>query len=307
VLRSLRLMAFAAALVAVVAASPASAQTPTPAPEISPTPTKKTVAPPIQEERKKQQAKALTLKDLKNPSPEQLAELVIAVYGNSYGRAILNQVRRNGVENGRVTRTNQQGQPEESSYEQRFVHGENFAKDKFRLDQKLPSMEYALVYNEGKIWGVINGTPFTPREDATSEFLAQAYHGIDALLRYKENGSTVAYGGRDKQKNIDLWILDLADKDGKHKTRYYVSANNDPRLVARVLWLEYEEPTPAGGDPVKYRRTFHDYRYAQSTLVPFRSVLYADGKQVEETRVSSVSYGIKMDDTYFQNPQAASN
>jgi hypothetical protein len=306
VLRSLRLLAFASALVAATASSPASAQTPTPTPEKSPTP-QKTVAPPIQEEKKKQQAKALTLKDFKNPTGEQLAELVVAVYGNSYGRAILNQVRRNGVESGRVSRTNQQGQPEEISYEQRFVHGESFAKDKLRLDQKLPSMEYALVYNEGKVWGVINGTPFTPREDAASDFLAQAYHGIDALLRYRENGSTVAYGGRDKQKNIDLWILDLTDKDGKHKTRYYLSANSDPRLVARVLWLEYEEPNPAGGDPVKYRRTFHDYRYAQSTLVPFRSVLYADGKQIEENRISNVTYGIKMDETYFQNPQAASN
>ncbi|MFL6227211.1 MAG: hypothetical protein ACJ741_00365 [Pyrinomonadaceae bacterium] len=308
-MRSLRLMAFAFVLAAAAGLlSPASAQTPSPTPDVTATPQKKVVAPPIQEEKDKdKRAKATSLKDLKNPSPEQLSELIVAVYGNSYGRSILNQVRRNGVENGRVTRINQQGQTEESSYEQRFIHGESFAKDKLRLDQKLPSMEYALVYNEGKIWGIINGTPFTPREDATSGFLAQAYHGIDALLRYKENGSTVAYGGRDKQKNIDLWILDLADKDAKHKTRYYVSANPDPRLVARVLWLEYEEPNPAGGDPIKYRRTFHDYRYAQSTLVPFRSVLYADGKQIEETRVSSVSYGIKMDDSYFQNPQAASN
>jgi hypothetical protein len=304
-------LALASAIFAAAGLSPASAQTPTPTPtpEVSPSPQKiKTVAPPIQEEKNKEKrAKIIPLKDLKNPGAEQLAELVIAVYGNSFGRAILNQVRRNGVESGRLTRTNQQGQPEEISYEQRFVHGESFAKDKLRLDQKLPSMEYALVYNEGKIWGVINGTPFTPREDATSDFLAQAYHGIDALLRYKENGSTVAYGGRDKQKNIDLWILDLTDKDGKHKTRYYVSANTDPRLVARVLWLEYEEPNPAGGEPIKYRRTFHDYRIAQSTLVPFRSVLYADGKQVEETHILTVTYGIKMDDSYFQNPQSASN
>jgi hypothetical protein len=300
-------LAFAAALVAAAGVSPCLAQTPTPAPELSPTPPKKAVAPPIQEEKNKEKQAKLTLKDLKNPSAEQLAELVVAVYGNSYGRAVLNQVRRNGVESGHVTRTNQEGQPEDISYEHRFVHGESFAKDKIRLDQKMPAMEYALVYNEGKIWGVINGTPFTPREDATKDFLSQAYHGIDALLRYKENGSTIAYGGRDKQKNIDLWLLDLTDKDGKHKTRYYISANTDPRLIARVLWLEYEEPNPAGGEPIKYRRTFHDYRIAQSTLVAYRTVLYADGKQVEESRISNVTFGIKMDDSYFQNPQQASN
>jgi hypothetical protein len=309
VLRPLRHLTLVAALVVAACVAPCFAQTP--APQTSPTPAptvkpQKTVPPPVQEEKKKQQAKALTVKDLKNPSAETIAEIVVAVYGGNYGRAILNQVRRNGVENGRITRTNKDGQPEEVTYEQRFVHGESFLKDKIRLDQKTPSMEYALVYNAGQIWGIINGTPFTPREDATTDFLAQAYHGIDALLRYKENGSTISYGGHDKQKNIDLWTLDLTDKD-KHKTRFYISANPDVRLMGRVLWLDYEQPNPAGGDPIKYRRTFSEYRFAQNTLVPFHSVLYADDKQIEETRILTVTYGIKMDDTYFQNPQAASN
>ena len=310
-LRPSRLSAFAAALFAAACLAPCLAQTPTPAPSPSPqaSPEKKAkeVAPPIEQQKQKaQKAKALSIKDLKDPSAEQLAEIVIAVYGNGLGRAVLNQVRRNGVENGHVTRLNKDGQVEEVNYEQRFVRGESFAKDKIRLDQKMPSMEFALIYNAGHIWGVINNTPFTPREEATAGFLSQAYHGIDALLRYKENGSTVAYGGRDKQKGLDLWILDLTDKQN-HKTRYYISANPDLRLVGHVLWLEYEEPNPAGGDPIKYRRSFGEYRIAQSTLVPFRSVLYADGKQVEEVRVNTVTYGVKMDDTYFQNPQEASN
>jgi len=313
VLRPSRLSAFAATLFVSACLSPCFAQTPTPTPAASPSPApettvkQKTVAPPIQEEKNKaQKAKALSIKDLKNPTAAQLAEIVVAVYGNGYGRAMLGQVRRNGVESGRVSRANKDGQLEEISYEQRFIRGDNFAKDKIRIDQKMPSMEFALVYNAGQIWGVINGTPFTPREDATAGFLSQAYHGIDALLRYIENGSTVAYVARDKQKGIDLWILDLTDK-ANHKTRYYISANPDLRLVGRVLWLEYEEPNPAGGDAIKYRRTFGEYRLAQNTLVPFRSVLFADGKQIEEVRVNTVTYGVKMDDTYFQNPQAASN
>lgn len=301
----LRRFRFSALAPALAAASlyPCAAQTGVP----GTVPGAKEAPPPVvQKEEKEKQAKPVALKDLKTPTAEQVAETVIAVYGGGYGRAALSQVRRNGVERGRVTRMNPEGATEEINFENRFVHGESFSKDKIRLEQKMPSMEYALVYNEGKIWGVINGTPFTPREEATKSFLSQAYHGLDALLRYKENGSTVTFVGRDKQKNIDLWILDLTDKE-KHKTRYYISANPDVRLTARVLWLEYEEPNAAGGEPIKYRRTFHDYRYAQNTLVPFRSVLYADGKQVEETRILNVTYGIKMDDSYFQNSEAAAN
>lgn len=272
-------------------------------------PVQDTAPPPIQEEKKKetQQKAARGSKDLKNPTGEQVAEFVIAIYGNSFGRAMLNQVRRTGIERGRTTRINAaENRSEEVTYEQRFIRGESFAKDKVRLDQKSPTVEYSLVYNEGNIFGIINNTPFTPRTEATTNFLAPAYHGIDALLRYKENGSTVAFVTRDKQKNIDLWVIELTDKEGR-KTRYYVSANPDVRLTARVLWLEYERPDPASAEPVKYKQTFHDYRVAQGTLVPFRSVLYANGKQVEETRISTVTYGVKMDDSYFKSPEAAAN
>jgi hypothetical protein len=36
-------------------------------------------------------------------------------------------------------------------------------------------------------------------------------------------------------------------------------------------------------------------------------VLYANGKQIEETRIQTVTYGVKMDDSYFKSPEAAAN
>lgn len=276
---------------------PTFAQT-TPPPVAAPTPTP--------ESKADKKIQPVTGKENQTPTAEQVAETVIIVYGGYGGRQVLNQIRRNGVERGKVTRAASDGRLEEISYEQRFVRGATASKDKIRVDQKMPTMEYALVFNEGRIWGIINGTAFTPKQDATTEFLSQAQHGIDALLRYKENGSTVALVGKEKHKSLDLWVLDLTDKD-KVNTRYYISANPDLRRTARVLWLEYEEPAPDGGKPVKVRRTFHDYRLAQNTLVPYRSVLYKDDKQVLESRVLSITYGLKMDDSFFVNPEAAAN
>ncbi|HEY0083322.1 MAG TPA: hypothetical protein VGB61_11060 [Pyrinomonadaceae bacterium] len=292
---------FALALVVLGAAGlsrPAFAQTPETAPTAVPTPTP--------ESKVDKRIQPVTGKESKTPTAEQIAETVILIYGNGGGREMLKQIRRNGVERGKLTRTASDGRLEESSYEQRFVRGETADKDKIRLEQKMPTMEYALVFNEGRIWGIINGTAFTPKQDATAEFLSQAQHGIDALLRYKENGATVAFVGREKLKGLDLWVIDLTNKD-KSRTRYYISANPDIRKTARVLWLEYEETPAEGGAPVKYRRTFHDYRYSQNTLVPYRSVLYRDDKQVLEARVQTVTYGIRMDDSVFQNPEAAAN
>lgn len=233
--------------------------------------------------------------DDKTYTAEQIVETSIIVYG---GRPGLTQVRRNGWERGKITSVTEDGRTEDSTYERRFVRGESLEKDKVRLDQKTPTQEYSLVYTDGKTFGVIKDSVFTPREDAATSFLAQMWHGIDALLRYKENGSTISLFGKDKHQNVDLYVIDLVDKQ-KRQTRYYIS-----QKFFRVLWLEYEVPGAGGGKPVKYARKFYDYQYIQGTLVPKRTLFFEDGKQRQEIRVQSVTYGIKMDDTLFKNPEA---
>lgn len=227
---------------------------------------------------------------------DQITEGVILAYGTRPG---LEQIRRNGLERGRMTRIGTDGRTEEASYERRFIRGASAEKDKVRLDQKLPTIEYSLVYGDGRMWGIINGSAFTPREDATTEFQSQLWHGLDALLRYKENGSTVALGGKEKQLGVEYYVIDLTDKE-KRRTRYYISTR-----TLRVMWLEYEETARGAGlAPTKYMRRFYDYRLAQGTLVPYRTVFFEDGKQTQETRVMTVTYGIKMEESLFQNPDA---
>ena len=226
---------------------------------------------------------------------EQIVESVILVYGS---RPALEHIRRNGVERGKITRVNAQGTAEETNYERRFIRGENLDKDKIRLDQKLPSMEYSLIYGDGKLWGIINGAMFTPRQDAAASFLSQHLHSIDSLLRYKECGSTLTLGGKEQQKGLELYVVDLVDKE-KRKTRYYISAR-----TLRVLWLDYEDAPTAGGTPVKYTRRFLDYRAVQQTLVPYHVVLIEDGKQTQETHILTITYGAKLDESIFKNPEA---
>ncbi len=239
--------------------------------------------------------------DPKTPTAEQIAETVIAFAGAGFGRAVLTQIRRNGVERGRLTRTAGDGRPEETRYELRFVRGDKSEKDKVRFDSKTPQSEYSLVYGDGRIFGIINGSIFTPRADATADFIAQQAHSIDALLRYKENESKLTSAGKDKHLGVDVYVLDLTDKANR-RTRYFISAK-----TFRVLWLDYEETPPGSTTPVKYSRHFYDYRIAQSTLVPYRTVLLEDGKQTLETRILTITYGVKMEDSLFQNPEAASS
>lgn len=234
-------------------------------------------------------------KNQKAATGEQVAEASIFVYGS---RPVLAQIRRNGIERGRLTKFMPDGKNEEVAYERRFVRGENSDKDKIRLDQKTPSLEYSLIFGDGRLWGIINGASFIPRADAADSFRSQHRHSIDSLLRYKENGATVNMVGREQQKGLDLYVVDLVDKD-KQSTRYYISARS-----LQVLWLEYEE-TPAGGStPLKYLRKFLDYRVVQSTRVPYKTLLLENGKQTQETRILTITYGVKIEDALFKNPDA---
>jgi hypothetical protein len=236
---------------------------------------------------------AIGVDDPKSFTVEQIVESSILIYGT---RPRLDQIRHYGLERGKITRFTPDGKSEESNYERRFVRGEDLDKDKIRLDQRLPTMEYSLIYGDGKLWGIINGAAFTPRQDAANSFLSQHRHSIDSLLRYKESGYTITLVGKDKQKGLDLYVVDLFDKE-KRKTRYYISSK-----TLRILWLEYEEGLE--GVPVKYTRKFFDYRGAQNTLVPYRTVLLEDGRETQETRILTVTFGVKVDDSIFKNPEA---
>jgi len=236
---------------------------------------------------------------VKDLTGEQVAETAIAMAGNGFGRAVLSQIRRNGLEIGKETRTRPDGKSEESRYELRFVHGEKPEQDKVRIDSKTPQAEYTLVYGEGRLFGIINGATFTPKPDAAADFISKQAHSIDALLRYKENESKVTSVGKDKQQGIDLYVIDLVDKADR-KTRYFISAKS-----FRVLSLEYEETPPGGGIAVKYTKRFYDYRVAQGTQVPYRTVTMEDGKLTTETHILTITYGVKMDNALFKNPEAA--
>jgi hypothetical protein len=279
------LIVLSALLLPVSAQDPKPAATPakeTPAKE---TPAKETKDTPAKDNKSNQDVKF---------TAEQIVESVILLYGTRPG---LDHIRRNGVERGKITRFTPDGNAEEADYERRFVRGENLDKDKIRLDQKMPTLEYSLIFGDGKLFGLINGAAFTPKQEAATSFISQHHHSIDSLLRYKECGSTLSVVGKDQQKGLDLFVVDLTDKE-KRKTRYYISSRS-----LRILWLEYEEGLP-GGTAVKYTKKFLDYRPVQQTLVPYRTLLYENGREAQEIRVLNITYGIKINDSLFKTPEA---
>jgi hypothetical protein len=224
---------------------------------------------------------------LKNPTAEQVVESSIVIYAYPGGREKMKQIRKTEMERGKLVMTGADGQITNANYQRWSMRGEAAGKEKVRLDQELPTATYSVVQNNEKIFGIFNDSTFALREDAAVTFQDRIIHSIDALLWYKENGSTIQLAGRDKVLGVDFYLIDLTDKQGR-KTRFYISAKS-----FRIMQLDYE----TGG--VKHTRRFRDYKYAQGVLVPFFSELRAGDKVIEEVYVGTVTFGQKVDDSLF--------
>ncbi|MEO6392424.1 MAG: hypothetical protein ABIP75_11270 [Pyrinomonadaceae bacterium] len=239
--------------------------------------------------------------DRNSATADQIVEAVILVNGS---REVFNQIRRFGLERGKRVLTQSDGRLIDATYELRFKRGETTEKDQTRLDLLKP-VPYSMIYANNESWGMLNGTLFSPRPELVKNFQDQMWHGLEPLFRYKEDGSVLTLVGRQKHGGVEVYVIDMvhtaklrSDANGtpneiKLTTRYFISVN-----LLRVLWLEYEDPG-ASGKAVKYMRRFYDYKVAQGTLVPYRSVLLRDGERVEETNLLTVTYGIKIDEAFF--------
>jgi hypothetical protein len=224
---------------------------------------------------------------LKNPTAEQVVESSIVIYAYPGGREKMKQIRKTEMERGKLVMTGADGQVTNANYQRWSTRGDAAGKEKIRLDQELPTATYSVVQSNEKIFGIFNESTFSLREDAAATFQDRIVHSIDALLWYKENGSTIQLAGRDKILGVDFYLIDLTDKQGR-KTRFYVSAK-----TFRIMQLDYE----TGG--IKHTRRFRDYKYAQGVLVPFFSELRAGDKVIEEVFVGTVTFGQKVDDSLF--------
>lgn len=247
-------------------------------PEASPTP-----AQPDPE----QAAEAVEKSRNGDPTAEQVAETSIMIYGNGGGRILLNQIRKTAVERGKIKVANAENKLESATYQRYMIRGEEPPSMKIRIEMNYPTAKYSLVSTGEKIFGIFNGETFVPLDSASKAFENRTVHGLDALFRYKELGSTLSLAGRDKHMGVEYYLLDITDKKNR-KTRFYVSVK-----TFRVMMLDYES------DGVKYRRKFYDHNLAQGTLVPFRTVLYAGDKVVEEIDIGTVTFGQKVDDGLF--------
>jgi len=156
---------------------------------------------------------------------EQVAESVIIIAGNGAGRAMLTQIRKNGLERGRETRTSADDAPKRLGTSCDLFMATSRTKTKCASTAKPLRLEYSLVYGEGRLFGIIMALPLRHARTPHLTLSRSRAHSIDALLQLQRARIEVTSAGKDKQQELDLYVIDLVDKAGR-KPRYFISAKS---------------------------------------------------------------------------------
>ncbi|MBL8149026.1 MAG: hypothetical protein JNN15_03760 [Blastocatellia bacterium] len=229
------------------------------------------------------------LKKLDKVTADQIAELVIFAYG---GRGEFTAIRNNGIEEGTIKLFTEDKEVE-GKLIRKFIRNDGVGESRTRVDVDLPSQKLTFGYNGYTVWAARDGFNFTPSPEAENSFMASLIHNHDALLRYKEQEATVEKVGLETIVGIETIVLDLTHRNGS-KTRYYISLK-----TYHILHLEYEIQLTAEATPTKFKESFFDFRPVQNTLVPTKTILYENGKPIQEIKLTQIKYHTKLNEDEF--------
>jgi len=230
----------------------------------------------------------------KIPKPEEIAERAILAYGS---RAGLYAVQRNGTLRALVKFFSGDSVREGKTVT-KFIRKEKLKDDLRIVELELPGIRYILGFDGKETWNIHDGEIQKPNEGVSKGFHMAHAHSYESLLRYKENDSKLEYVANTKLGNLLMDVVDLTLPDGV-RTRYEVSRNS-----GRILYLNYEEKSNPEAEPSKYRLYFKDFHVIQNTLVPYITMIYQDGKLVEERKIVEVVFNVQLKEDAFKAENA---
>jgi len=225
----------------------------------------------------------------KNPTPEEVAERAILAYG---GRAALYAIQRNGTLRALIKFISPEETREGKSIT-RFIRKEKLNDDLRMIELDFPGTKYLIGFDGKETWSILDGEIQKPREAAVTAFKAAHAHSYESLLRYKENNAKLEYVSNTKLGNLEMDIIDLVSAEGV-RTRYEVS-----RKSGRILYLNYEDNQEEQAEPTKYRLYFKDFHVIQNTLVPYVTMVYQNGKLIEERKIVEAIFNVQLEEKSF--------
>lgn len=229
---------------------------------------------------------------------ETVAEVVIYAYGS---RPVIDYVFTNARFEGIIKIAVDDNQPPiEGKILEYILRRETSDRNCVRIEVELPSpqggepQQLVFGFNGYTNWAARNRQSIMLTPEAQATFLASLKHDHFALLRYKEDGTTVTRVPGERIMGIDTIGLELTHRDGS-KTKYFISSQ-----TYHILHLEYEVQVSPEDKPLRFRESFYDFRPVQNILVPMRKELYENGKFKQRIEFRDVRFRLaKLDEDLF--------
>jgi len=231
--------------------------------------------------------------DQKNPKPEEVVEKSLLAYGS---RAAIYAVQRTGKIGALVKFHTADGIREGKSV-LKFLRKQKLNEDLLMIELEMPDTKYMIGFDGTETWTVHDGQPQKPGPEEVNALRSAHEHSYEALLRYRENNSKLEYVGNKNLGVLTVDILDLVSPEGV-RTRYEIS-----RKTYRILYLDYEDNSNPS-EPVKYRINFRDFRPVQNMYIPYETLVFKDGKLVEERKVIEAAFNVQLDEKAFKQENA---
>jgi hypothetical protein len=232
--------------------------------------------------------------DQKNPKPEDVVEKSILAYGS---RAAIYAVQRTGKIGALVKFHTPDGIREGKSV-LKFLRKQKMAEDLLAIELEMPDTKYVIGFDGTDTWTMHDGQAQKPGPEEVSALRSSHEHSYEAILRYRENNSKLEYVGNKNLGVLMVDIIDLITADGV-RTRYEIS-----RKTYRILYLDYEDKSDPNAEAVKYRINFRDFRVVQNMYIPYETLVFRDGKLVEERRIIEAAFNVQLDEKAFKQENA---
>lgn len=232
-------------------------------------------------------------KEPKNSRAEEVVERAINAYFPGSGRAGMYAIQRNGILRGLVTMLSPEGKREGKTVT-KFIRKPLLSEDPLMIEVELPDIKYTIGFDGKQTWSSFNGQTQLATPEMASSFHASHTHSYEALLRYKENNCKLEYVGNDKLGTLDLDIVDLVTPEGE-RTRYQIN-----RRFSHILYLEYETKAAPEAPPTKYRLAFSTFKFIQNTVIPFETVVYENGREIERRKLVEAVFNVQLDEKAFK-------
>jgi hypothetical protein len=231
----------------------------------------------------------------KTPKPEEIVERAILAHGS---RAATYAIQRTGRIGALVKFHTPEGTREGKSV-LKFLRKQKLKEDMMMIELDMTDTKYMIGFDGTETWSVHDGQVQKPSPEEVNALHSAHEHSYEAILRYRENNSKLQYVGT---KNLGtLLIVDIVDLISPEgvRTRYEIS-----QRTGHVLYLNYEEQSDPNAEPVKYRLYFKNFRPVQNTIIPYETLVFRDGKLVEERRIVEAVFNVQLDEKAFKQENA---